>query len=251
MDQPSPVPDTEISLTFVKGLEVLRAFENGQTDMTVADIARLVGHTRAATRRLVRTLEVLGYVRSIDQRYRLTARALKLGLGFLQSRSIGHLVGPVLRAESIVIGESISLALLDADEAIYVFHNPADKSAEMSGHTIGSSMSLARTATGQAICAFLPEIRQQTGLATSGLSETEAAYVAKGLTDVHSQGFALRDVSPQSDLRALGVPAFNVNGQIAGALSIVFPTSRYSMTQIQKDLVPHLQRCATYLVSAL
>ena len=46
MDQPSPVPDTEISLTFVKGLEVLRAFENGQTDMTVADIARLVGHTR-------------------------------------------------------------------------------------------------------------------------------------------------------------------------------------------------------------
>ncbi len=251
MDQPSPVPDTEISLTFVKGLEVLRAFENGQTDMTVADIARLVGHTRAATRRLVRTLESLGYVRSIDQRYRLTARALKLGLGFLQSRSIGHLVGPVLRAESIVIGESISLALLDADEAIYVFHNPADKSAEMSGHTIGSSMSLAKTATGQAICAFLPQDRQQTILSTSGLSDAEAHSVAHGLTEIQSQGFALKDVTLNSDLRALGVPAFNMDGQIAGALSIVFPASCYSLTQIQKDLVPHLQRCATYLVSAL
>jgi len=251
MDQPLPIPETEISLTFAKGLEVLRAFDGGQTDMTVADIARKVGHTRAATRRLVRTLESLGYVKGVEQRYRLTARALKLGLGFLQSRSIGHLVGPVLRAESLALGESISLALLDAMEAIYVFHNPADKVAEMAGHTIGSSMSLATTATGQAICAFLPSAVQEQVFRTSKLSETEHDELMRHLTEIEAQGFALKDISPQGDLRALGVPAFNLDGEVAGALSIVFPASRYDDAQIRHSLVPHLQRCATYLVSAL
>ena len=251
MDQPLPVSETETSLTFAKGLEVLRAFDGGQTDMTVADIARKVGHTRAATRRLVRTLESLGYVKGIEQRYRLTARALKLGLGFLQSRSIGHLVGPILRAESLALGESISLALLDAMEAIYVFHNPADKAAEMAGHTIGSSMSLATTATGQAICAFLPSATQEQVLLAAKLSKTEHDELTRHLTEIAAQGFALKDISPQGDLRALGVPAFNLDGEVAGALSIVFPATRYDAVQIRHSLVPHLQRCATYLVSAL
>ena len=251
MDHSFSVSDTEISLTFAKGIEVLRAFDAGQINMTVADIARKVGQTRAATRRLVRTLEALGYVRNVDQRYRLTARALKLGLGFLQSRSIGHLVGPVLRAESIALGESISLALLEAGEAIYVFHNPTDRAAELSGHTIGSSLPLTTTATGQAICAFLPEERRKQILNTSSLPDIRRDDLLQDLAEVVTQGFALRPVTPRSDLLALGVPAFNLGREVAGALSIIFHINRYDDLQIRQGLVPHLQRCATYLVSAL
>lgn len=132
-----------------------------------------------------------------------------------------------------------------------MFHNPADKAAEMAGHTIGSSMSLATTATGQAICAFLPSATQEQVLLASKLSKTEHDELTRHLTETAAQGFALKDISPQGNLRALGVPAFNLNGEVAGALSVVFLADRYDDAQIRHSLVPHLQRCATYLVSAL
>ncbi|MDT8872154.1 helix-turn-helix domain-containing protein [Komagataeibacter rhaeticus] len=93
--------DSEISLTFARGLALLRAFDADGKGMTVADLARRLDYTRAATRRLVRTLEMAGYVTADGTRYMLTPLVLKLGLGFLQSRSIGRLVGPVLHGNPL------------------------------------------------------------------------------------------------------------------------------------------------------
>lgn len=50
------ITDRDISLTFLKGMSVLRAFDEDQTHMSIADIARATGLDPATARRLVLTL---------------------------------------------------------------------------------------------------------------------------------------------------------------------------------------------------
>src|SRR5690606_14516701 len=89
--------DKEVSLTFGKGLSVMLAFEGRNGELTISEIAAKVGLNRAVTRRLVRTLEQLGFVSHDRGRFQLTPRVLRLTRGFMENRSIPQVVLPVLR----------------------------------------------------------------------------------------------------------------------------------------------------------
>ena len=245
------VADSEISLTFAKGLAVLRAFDTGEKGLTVADLARRLGHARAITRRLVRTLEMLGYVTADGTRYRLTPLTLKLGLGFLQSRSIGQLVGPVLREESLLLGEPISLALLSGRELIYVVHAPTSAKIEMAGYTIGSSLPLAATAMGQATLAFRGEADMAT-LVQPDMSIPDRRALAHVLASIRLQGFAHLPDTDGKGFCAIAVPAFGLHTKDAvGALGIVYPNGQYDTAHLRDVIVPNLQKCARYIATAL
>ncbi|WPP22555.1 IclR family transcriptional regulator [Komagataeibacter rhaeticus] len=235
--------DSEISLTFARGLALLRAFDADGKGMTVADLARRLDYTRAATRRLVRTLEMAGYVTADGTRYMLTPLVLKLGLGFLQSRSIGRLVGPVLHGESLALGEPISLALLSGRELVYVVHAPTSAKIETAGYTIGSSLPLTATAMGQATLAFrhAPDLSVQDGPVTD-----------QGLATIRARGFAHVPDTDGKGFCAIAVPAFGLDTDAAvGALGIVYPNGRYGTDHLLDVIVPNLQKCARYIAMAL
>ena len=62
-----------------RGLAVIRALSDPGPGLTLSDVGRATGLTRAAARRFLLTLEELGYVRSVDRRFTLTPRVLELG----------------------------------------------------------------------------------------------------------------------------------------------------------------------------
>ena len=66
-------------LSLARGLSVIRAFADGQPQLTVADAARLTGMSRAAARRCLYTLSALGYATSAGGAYTLTPAILALG----------------------------------------------------------------------------------------------------------------------------------------------------------------------------
>lgn len=105
--------DKEISLTFAKGLSVIRAFEGKNRALSIPEIAAKVQLNRAVTRRLIRTLERLGYVSFDRGRYELTPRILRLTQGFIEGRNISQIIQPILRQTSHEVGESVSFAMLD------------------------------------------------------------------------------------------------------------------------------------------
>ena len=57
-----------------RGLAVIRAFDAEHPELTLSDVARSTGLTRAAARRFLLTLTDLGYVRSDGRLFALTAR---------------------------------------------------------------------------------------------------------------------------------------------------------------------------------
>ena len=79
-------PDFVLSLA--RGLSVIEAFQDRPDGATVGDLAASTGLSRAAVRRLLITLELLGYATHSGPVYRLGSRVLRLGFSFLSSNSL-------------------------------------------------------------------------------------------------------------------------------------------------------------------
>jgi DNA-binding MarR family transcriptional regulator len=65
-------PDFVLSLA--RGLRVLESCEGHPDGLSIAEIARHTALSRAAVRRLLITLELLGYIEADNRRYRLRRR---------------------------------------------------------------------------------------------------------------------------------------------------------------------------------
>ena len=87
--------DPNFVLSLARGLKVIETFEGHAEGQSVADAARRTGFSRAAVRRLLMTLELLGYAESSGRVYRLKTRVLKLGFSYLSSSSPPTIAQPI------------------------------------------------------------------------------------------------------------------------------------------------------------
>ena len=111
-------PDFVESLA--RGLDVLRAFDQNHREMSLADVASSTGLARPTARRLLLTLEELGYVRSVDGAFSLTPKVITLGTAYVASLGLWEVARPHLEALVRQTGESSSMAQLDGSDIIYV-----------------------------------------------------------------------------------------------------------------------------------
>jgi len=247
--------DKEISLTFAKGLSVLLAFDARDRSITISEIAEKVGLNRAVARRLVRTLEQLGYVRSDRGRYELTPHVLRLSQGFIEGRGIPQIVQPILRNAAEEIGEAVSFAMLDDVDAVYVAHAFLPEKFTLNRVAIGTRVPLPPTAAGRAILAFLDEGRR--GLILEGAdfaaytdrTETDRSRFEAQLAEVRNLGYAMTDSEYVANVASLAVPVFDVSqGNVIGAVSIIFEHGRFDAGS-QAGIVARLKSCAAHVAS--
>ena len=88
--------------------------------MSLSDVAQATGLARPTARRLLLTLEELGYVRSRDGVFALTPRVLALGTAYVSSLGLWEIARPRLEALVGRTGESSSMAQLDGSDIVYV-----------------------------------------------------------------------------------------------------------------------------------
>src|ERR1044072_7243904 len=109
------------------GLAVIRALDADTPELTLSEVARETGLTRAAARRFLLTLADLGYVRSDGRQFALTARVLELGYAYLSALSLPAIADPHLEALAADVRESSSLSVLDGDDIVYVARVPTSR----------------------------------------------------------------------------------------------------------------------------
>lgn len=247
--------EKEISLTFAKGLEVLSAFDAQDRAMTIPEVARKTELNRTVARRLVRTLELLGYLECRNRVYRLTPRVLRLGSGFLQGRQVGKSIQPIVASYSKRLGESISFAMLDGTEAVYVAHSPGDPAMITTGFTIGSRLPLLPTGMGRALLAHTDPQTRERLLATAPLTaHTRATKLTReavraALEETAQRGFAYVEGEYEEGVASLAVPVQRSDGELIGALGIVGPTPRFQEKQERLSRVALLRDCAEAIVA--
>src|SRR5262245_46876371 len=79
--------DKEYMATLAKGLAVLAAFGEARPAMSLSEAAIAANLSRAAARRVLRTLVGLGYVAQNGKLFTLAPRILELGFAYLSSQS--------------------------------------------------------------------------------------------------------------------------------------------------------------------
>ena len=108
----------DIIHSLARGIELLRAFGPGNDRMTIAQSAKAARLTRAGARRVLLTLESMGYVCSDGRQYWLTARVLELGQGYL-AQPLWQVVRPALLSVAHTLNETVSAGVLDGHEVVY------------------------------------------------------------------------------------------------------------------------------------
>ncbi|WP_169569310.1 IclR family transcriptional regulator [Sneathiella limimaris] len=248
---PEDLNAKDISLTFAKGLEVLAAFDATDREMTIPALARKTNLNRTVTRRLVLTLEHLNYLECRNRVYRLTPRILRLAGGFLQGRDIGKHVTPILTTCSEALKESVSFAMIDGLEAVYVAHSPGDPTMITIGFTVGSRLPLNATAIGRTLVAFSAPGKREYLLthapreAHTNATKTEIEDLRADLQTTAFQGFAFVSDEFEQGVSSLAVPVLQNDGELVGALGIVGPNPRFADEEQQKKRLALLRECAS------
>jgi len=247
-------PDFMLSLA--RGLRVIESFEGHPEGRTIVEMAHSTELSRAAIRRILLTLELLGYVERSRQVYRLRTQVLRLGFSFLSSSSVVEAARPVLEHISEQLHESSSMSMLDGGEIVYVARSAASRILA-AGLSVGSRLPAYCTSMGRVLLAALPD--DMLDLYLHGLKPK--AYTAKTITripllrkailQVRSNGFAIVDEELEAGLRSIAVPVSTRSNQVVAAINVGTHVSRVDRATLINRCLPALQNGARALRNVL
>src|SRR6266851_2646836 len=138
-----------------KGLAIVEAF-SAHPVMSVADAARAAGATRASARRCLITLTELGYVEHSGREFRPLTRLRRLGGVASRHDQLAQLAQPFLSRARDELAESVSLAVLDDDGALFIARAEAEHIVS-TGVRIGARLPAYCSATGRVLLSQFPD----------------------------------------------------------------------------------------------
>lgn len=209
-----------------RGLDVLKAFGPGQPVMSLAGVAEASGLPRPTARRILITLEQLGYVRQADSSgYELTPRVLDLGMSYVLSRGLWEIARPHMESLVARTRESSSIAQLDGSDIVYVARVAVPKIVALVV-TVGTRFPAMQTSLGKVLLAALPPDEAERVLAEpsrSGITprwQPDAAERAAALREVRARGWAITDGELAPAIRSVAVPLRDGDGRVIAALNV-------------------------------
>jgi IclR family pca regulon transcriptional regulator len=241
--------DREFVRALARGLDVIEAFGREHPAMTLSDVARQTGLSRGTARRLLLTLQRLGYVAFDGDKFSLLPRALRLGFAYLSSLSMSNLAGPAMAALTQEIGESCSIAVIDGHEIVYVARVAA-KRLITDAMSIGSRLPAYATSMGKILLTSLSAAELDAYFAAVKLvphtphTIVEEATLRAVLERVRRNGYATNDQEVELGLRSISVPIVGRDGRVVAAMNVSGQAARVAMKAFITDYLPPLRRTA-------
>jgi DNA-binding IclR family transcriptional regulator len=212
-----------------RALEVLDAFLDRGTPLTLAELARRTDLVKPTVLRALVSLARRGYVvRLADGRYQLGAKVMRLGVAYQMSFKLDEHVMPMLRHLAEATGEGASFYVHEQDKRICLFRVDSSQTVR-DVVLVGDAMPIDASSTGQVFQAF-----------------AESAGSAATLHRVFSSSGVGRDVLSAS----LAVPVFGSGDVLLGALSLSGPISRFGPDET-RSMERHLIDASNRLTSSL
>lgn len=237
-------PDFVLSLA--RGLQVIEAFQGERDGLTVSAVAARTRLSRAAVRRLLITLEMLGFAERMGPTFRLTSRVLRLGFSFVSSNLLAGLAGPVLEQLSARIHESCSVSILEGDQVVYVARSAARRVMTID-LGIGSRLPAYSTSMGRVLLAALPEDERDRYLAATEFraltpkTVTDRKALRGVLQRVRADGYALVDEELELGLRSIAVPITARSGRVIAAMNSGVSAARLKPADMVEQILPALR----------
>lgn len=208
-----------------RGLSVILAFADHHPALTLSEVAAATGLSRPTARRLLLTLEVLGYVRTDRRTFSLTPRVLALGYSYLNSLDLTTIAQPVLEHIVAEADEACTIATLDGTDVVYVNRIAARRVASLA-FAVGTRQPAYMSAMGHVMLADLApaDLRRYLDRAefiphTPHTISSEEELVAR-LADVRARGWAEVDQELEAGVRSIAVPIRGSDGRVFAGLGM-------------------------------
>jgi IclR family transcriptional regulator, pca regulon regulatory protein len=250
--------------SLARGLAVIRAFDADHPELGLSEVARRADMPRAAARRFLRTLETLGYVRAsggttgsaAGARFALTPRVLELGFSYLSALSLPEIVQPHLERLSREVDESVSAAVLDGTDIVYIARVPTRRIMSVR-ITIGTRFPAYATSMGRVLLSGLPESDATGVLEASDLSAltartvTDTEAMRAELARIREQGWALVDGELEPGLRSVAAPVHARDGSVVAAVNVSTSATRDTVEHVTAEYLPRLLATAAAIDAEL
>ena len=247
--------DEEFIKSLAKGLAVIESFGPDYPEMNLSTVARRNGLSPGSARRVLNTLAKLGYVWMQDQRYRLSARALRLGYAYLASQPIVNLIQPRLSALAEALNESCALSILDGTDAVCIARATARR-LERDYMSVGARWPAHATSAGKVllgafskddICALYQGHSRLP--AVTPFTITDLQVLLQQIDKTRRDGWCYINQETALGIASLSVP-IRVGGEIHYSLSASAQVN-FAVTTIMERYLPDLLGTATLISGML
>lgn len=239
-----------------RGLDVIRVFGPGQPVMSLAAVAAASSLPRPTARRILLTLEQLGYIRqvgggsgsvagTVPGGFELTPKVLELGMSYVLSRGLWEIARPHMEELVARTHESSSIAQLDGSDIVYVARVAVPKIVALRV-TIGTRFPAMQTSLGKVLLAGLSLAEAEGALTEptrSGITarwQPDAAERAAALREVRARGWALTDGELAAAIRSVAVPLRDGDGKVIAALNVNSHSAETSLEKLTGEYLPML-----------
>jgi IclR family transcriptional regulator, pca regulon regulatory protein len=245
--------------SLARGLGLLEAAARARRDVGVSELAQLTGIDKATTHRLVRALSDMGYLMQVPEtrRYRVGLRVLDLGFAFLSRLGLRELALPYLESLASEVGGSISLAVLDGADFVFVERLDAPQFSTGVDMNVGARLPAHVSSLGKAMLACLSDDELEGRYAGRPLP----AYTLKTIVDfyvlraeidrIREQGYALNDEETVPGFRSAAAAIRDRDGAPAGAINVAVLSSQWSLGDVEQRIAPPVVRATAAISSHL
>jgi len=216
--------------------------------MTLAEVARQTGMTRATARRFLITLETLGYVASDGRSFTLRPAVLQLGYAYLSSFTVAEVAQDHLEELAEQLHESCSASVLDGEDIVYVARSSTNRIMTI-GLSVGTRLPAHCTSMGRVLLAGMSESDLDRYLSSANLqARTERTIIEPSrlraeLDAVRAQGWALLDQELEEGVRSVAVPVRDTGGHVVAAINTSAHATRVTLDTLRGTFLPALRIC--------
>jgi IclR family KDG regulon transcriptional repressor len=241
--------------SFSKGLSIIDALAASNDPMTLGEIAARCQLGKSNTHQFLTALVEHNYVRQSGPRghYELTFKVWEIGAKIVNRLDLGRVARDPMRKLSITTGESVSLAILDKFEVLYI--DKMDGLHDVRTHpTIGRRRAAYCVASGKVLLAFQSAdvIEKACSNMQSFTDQTVTTIEAlqAQLAEIRESGYAFNRGEWTARIRGVSAPIRDASGKVIAAVGISMPTERLPIRALQ-DLAPNVVECGQEISRAL
>ena len=244
--------DQYFSKTLEKGLIVLNLFDRDHPSRTLSEISRVTGINKTSTFRLVNTLVQLGYLRKnkSNKLLSLGPGAFVLGHHFLHGFDPLQSLKPIIDKNFLEHKISIDSALLYGYRLISLYRREMPNLIHFRLPLVMDELSA--RALGKAVLANLKPTELSDFLSRAKPKKltpftlVDKKEILRDIELTRNRGYSINNQEYLEGLVCIGAPLINYNkNRVIGAVSLDFPSSEYTLDDIQRNFVSILTKLAS------
>lgn len=231
--------------SLLRGIEILRAFRPGFGQLGNSELAAATGLPKATISRITGALLEHGYLSfdPIASKYGLTARALTIGFSLLSNTKVIQVAHDYMQPLATQLGCNVSLAAPDFVDMIYLYRCSSENGPFFLSP--GSSIEMAKTASGRAYLATLSEEERTIVMSRfAKIYQDEWQQIQSGIKtaikEVKERGFCSANQTWNKNIRAIAAPLISKNGRDVLTLNCAAPVYAVEQSEMDRNWGPRL-----------